>query len=138
VRIEANQIIHPRKYGIVVGGGGTYADFKITGNSFQINQRDAIALLFRGNVTGAVVQGNTFLADAAVKATVLRSYAGDRQSGPNVNNVYEGNKVSSSLRAVFQGDSGRSHSCFFANTDESGKPSKEFPDNHAGTCLTAK
>jgi hypothetical protein len=135
VRIESTLIIHPRRFGIVVGGGGSYADFKITGNTIQMNQRNAIGIVFQGNVTGAVVKGNKFVAESQVKATVVRTFAADRHFSPNVNNVYEGNMVSSSLRALFQGDSSRSRSCFFDNKDENGKPSKEFADNHHGTCL---
>jgi hypothetical protein len=63
VRIYNNRIIHPRHYGMVIGGGGRYANFQITGNTIAINTRSAIGILFQGNVTGALIERNTFVAD---------------------------------------------------------------------------
>lgn len=131
-RIQANQIIHPRNYGMVIGGGGSYADFDISGNTIQINKPGVIGLLFQGNVTGTVVRDNNITAESRVKATAIRN------TGTNVNNVYEANRMSSSLKAAFQGSSSQSRSCFFGNVDETAKPSKEFADNHRGTCLKGK
>src|SRR5262249_33994400 len=74
VRIESTKVIHPRKYGFVVGGGGTYADFKIVNNTVQIDQSGVTALVFQGNVTGAKVLGNKIIAEssAAGRATAIR------------------------------------------------------------------
>jgi len=138
VRIEQNQIIHPRSYGIVVGGDGTYDGFKISGNTIQINKPGVIGLVFRGNVTGAVVSGNSIVADTSVKATAIRNYAGEWSAGPNVNNAYESNRISGGLRVMFNGLSWKSRSCIFGNRDEHGKLSKELGDNHAGPCPTGK
>ena len=138
VRIEQNQIIHPRSYGIVIGGDGTYADFKISGNTIQIDKSRVIGLVFQGNVTGAVVRGNSILAESGVKAAAIRNHAGDWPAGPNVNNTYESNRISSGLRAEFKGLSWQSRSCVFGNLDEHGKPSKDLKDNHAGPCPASK
>lgn len=138
VRIEQNQIIHPRSYGIVVGGDGTYNGFKISGNTVQINKPGVIGLVFRGNVTGAVVSGNSIVTDSSVKATAIRNHAGEWSAGPNVNNAYESNRISSGLRVSFNGLSWKSRSCIFGNRDERGNPSKELGDNHAGPCPAGK
>lgn len=138
VRIEHNQIIHPRSYGIVVGGTGTYANFKISGNTIEINKQGVIGLVFSGNVTGAKVNGNTIVADSNVRATAIRNYAGEWLAGPNVNNVYESNRIGGNLRVRFNGLSWQSRSCIHGNQDEDGKPSKELRDNHQGPCLRGK
>jgi hypothetical protein len=63
VIIKNNQIIHPREYGIVIGGGGHYSNFEITGNTFQINSPSVPAIVLQGNVTNARIESNTFIAD---------------------------------------------------------------------------
>lgn len=138
VRIESNRIVHPRSYGIVIGGPGTYADFQISGNTIEIDKAGVIGLVFRGNVTGAVVSGNSIVAENGVKATAIRNYAGGWSAGPNVNNVYESNRISGGLRVIFSGLSWKSRSCAFGNRDEHGNPSRELADNHAGSCVGGK
>ncbi|HEX7286547.1 MAG TPA: hypothetical protein VF532_10210, partial [Candidatus Angelobacter sp.] len=138
VRFERNRIIHPRSYGIVVGGPGTYANFKISENTIEIDKPGVIGLLFRGNVTGAVVRGNNILATPGTKATAVRNYTGELQAGPNLDNVYESNRISSGLKVAFNGLSWKSRSCVFGNLDEQGKPSKELQNNHAGPCVAGK
>jgi hypothetical protein len=138
VRIERNQIIHPRSYGIVVGGTGAYEGFKISGNTIQINKPGVIGLVFSGNVTGADVSGNAILADSKVRATAIRNYAGSWSAGPNVNNIYESNRISRSLRVRFNGLSWMSRSCIHGNQDENDKPSGELKDNHQGSCVDGK
>ncbi|HET7871844.1 MAG TPA: hypothetical protein VFL42_04990 [Terriglobales bacterium] len=138
VRIEANQIVHPRKYGIVVGGRGTYAGFTIAGNTIRIDKAGVVGVLFRGNVTGAVVIGNSIVAEGGVKATAVRSYAGELSAGPNVDNVFESNRISKGLRAEFKGLSWQQRSCIHGNLNEQGGPSQDLADNHAGPCLGAK
>jgi hypothetical protein len=134
VRIESNRIIHPRQYGIVVGGDGTYANFIIAKNAIEIDRSKVIALVFRGNVTGAFVEGNSILAAAGVTAMAIRNYAADLAARPNVNNIYQSNRISSGLGISFKGLSWASRSCIADNRDENGKPSKRLRDNHAGLC----
>jgi hypothetical protein len=138
VRIERNRIIHPRSYGIVVGGAGTYADFKISENTIEIDKPGVIGLVFRGNVTGAMVRGNSILATPGTKATAVRSYSGEFTAGANMKNIFESNRISSGLRAAFNGLSWKSRSCVFGNLDEQGNPSKVLEDNHAGPCVAGK
>ncbi len=132
VRIEENQIVHPRKYGIVVGGGGTYANFKLLKNTVLLNQPGSFGLIFQGNVTGAIVAGNKILADSsALQATAIR------QSGQNNNNVYQDNQIAGGLTIALNA-SQPSQNCFFANLDENGKPRKDLPNNRNGSCISGE
>ena len=136
VRIERNKIIHPRKFGFVVGGEGTFANFKFLDNIVQIDRSGVVGFLFRGNVTGAVIAGNKLLADSAsgAHATAFRNYGASRHAGPNHDNVYQSSQITSGMSVVFQSPSQKSQNCFFDNRDERGNPRKDLPDNHNGPC----
>jgi hypothetical protein len=138
VRIEGNKIIHPRKYGLVTGGGGTYAGFKFLNNTVEIDRAKVIGFVFQGNVTGAVITGNRVLADgpSGERAIAFRSNSASRQAGANRDNVYQSNQIASGMSMVFQGPSQKSQNCFFDNHDERGVPRKDLPD-HGGPCLPA-
>ena len=138
VRIERNRIIHPRKYGIVIGGGGTYTNFRILENTIEINKSGVIGVIFQGNVTGTVFRGNSILAAAGVKAVAISNYARGLRTGANVNNVYQSNRISAGLDVSFKGLSLKSRSCIAGNQDENGKPSSRLRDNHSGTCPEPK
>jgi len=138
VVIEKNQIIHPTKYGIVIGGPGTYSNFLIQNNTIQIDRPGVIGLLFRGNVTNATVSGNRILAEGfALLATAIRNYSGEPGDGPNRNNSYQGNTISSRLRIVFKKPSRKEDNCFAGNHDENGHPLRDLADYQAGSCSTA-
>lgn len=134
VRIESNRIVHPRKYGIVVGGGATFTNFKILNNTLQINKSGVAGLILQGNVTHAVVAGNTMLAEnsSASKSVAIRNSS----AGPNRNNAYQANQIGPGLKIAFEGASQKSQSCFFGNHDERGRPRSDLPDNHNGPCVT--
>ena len=137
VRIENNKIIHPRKYGFVVGGGGTYANFKFLNNTLQIDQSGVIGFVFRGNVTGAVIAGNKILADnsSGAHATAIRNLSSG--GGANSGNIYQSNQIANGMAIVFNSPSQKSQNCFFGNRDERGNPRKDLPDNHNGPCISA-
>jgi len=136
VRIEATKIVHPRKYGLVIGGGGTYADFQIVNNTIQLDKADAIGLVFQGNVTRAVFSGNKILADnsAGTRATAITNLTHDKSAGANHDNVYESNTVTSTLKVVFRAPSEKTQNCFHNNKDDKGNPHKNLPDNRQGPC----
>jgi len=138
VRIERNKIIHPRKYGFVVGGEGTFANFKFLNNTLQIDRSGVVGFMFRGNVTGAVISGNKVLADnsSGARATAFRNYGVSRHAGPNQGNIYQANQITGGMSLVFQGPSQKSQNCFFDNRDERGNPHKDLPDNHGGPCVS--
>jgi hypothetical protein len=137
VRIESNHIIHPLKYGIVVGGEQKFTNFKILNNSVQLDKAGVIGLIFRGNVTGSLIMGNTVLAEnsAAAKSMAIRNYAGSRTAGANNNNAYQSNQIAAGLKISFEGTSQKSQNCFSGNHDEHGRPLKDLPDNHNGPCV---
>jgi hypothetical protein len=134
VRIEANQIIGPRKYGFVIGGGGTYANFRISHNTIQIKDAGAIGILFQGNVTKASILGNVLLSSSR-NAIAIKNFSANRQIGPNQNNVYQANRIDSSLKIVFNAPSQPSQNCMFGNVDEKGNRRKDLPDNHDTPCV---
>jgi hypothetical protein len=138
VTIERNKIVHPRRFGFVVGGGGTFANFKFLDNTVQIDKSGVIGFVFSGDVTGAVIAGNKVLADSAsgTHSTAFKSYPASRQSGPNRDNIYQSNQIAVGMSLVFQASSQKSQNCFFDNRDERGNPRKDLPDNHGGPCVS--
>ena len=137
VTIERNKIVHPRKYGFVVGGGGTFAGFKYLENTVQVDKSGVIAFVLRGNVTKAVIAGNKVLADnsSGARSTAFKIYSAGRDAGPNRDNIYQSNQITAGTSLVFQSPSQKSQNCFFDNRDERGNPRKDLPDNHSGPCI---
>jgi len=137
VTIERNKIIHPRRFGFVVGGGTTFADFKFLDNTVQIDKSGVVGFVLQGNVTGAVIAGNKVLADnsSGASATAFKSYPASRQAGANRDNVYQSNQIAAGMSLVFKGSSQKSQNCFFDNRDERGNPRKDMPENHGGPCV---
>ena len=136
VRIERNQIIHPRKFGIVIGGSGSYDDFWIRGNTVQINRPGVIGLVLQGNVRNGLVADNNFLADdIAARATAIRSFSNGRAAGPNRSNNFQGNKISEKLKINFSDRSKKQDNCVSGNRDERGAALRDLQDNHASPCV---
>jgi hypothetical protein len=136
VTIERNKIIHPRKFGFVVGGETTFANFKFLDNTVQIDRSGTTGFVFRGNVTGAVIAGNKVSADnSGAHATAFKNYSVTRQAGPNHDNIYQSNQIGSGMSLVFQGSSQKSQNCFFDNRDERGNRRKDLPENPGGPCI---
>jgi hypothetical protein len=136
VTIERNKIVHPRRFGFVVGGETTFANFKFLDNTVQIDKSGVVGFVFRGNVNNAVIAGNKLVADnsSGAHATAFKNYPATRQSGPNQNNVYQSNQIGAGMSLVFKGSSQRSQNCFFDNRDEKGTPRKDLPENR-GPCV---
>ncbi len=104
MRIESNHIIHPLKFGIVVGGEQAFANFKILNNIVQLDKAGLVGLVLRGNVTGALVMGNTILAEnsSAAKSIAIRSYSGSQAAPANRNNTYQSNQIAAGLKVAFE------------------------------------
>ena len=136
VRIEKNYIIHPRKYGIVVGGDFAFRNFKIANNVVRIDRSGVIGLVFQGGVTGAVVAGNQLLAEnsSAAKSKAIRNYSAAARASANQGNMYQSNQISPGLKVIFEGPSRQSQNCFFGNHDERGRARRDMADNHDGPC----
>jgi hypothetical protein len=110
----------------VIGGGGTYANFIIKDNTIQIGDSGVTGILFRGNVTDSLIQGNNILwrgkstvGGMLFGATAIRNYS-PGGAGPNRHNNYQGNKISANLKITFSRPSRESENCFYENRDESG------------------
>ncbi|HEV2988922.1 MAG TPA: hypothetical protein VG759_10800 [Candidatus Angelobacter sp.] len=90
VIIKNNQIIHPKEYGIVIGGGGHYSNFEITDNTFQINSPSVPAVLLQGNVTNAHIERNTIVAEFGgyrKAKTIVTKGRGNQANTDNANKV---------------------------------------------------
>ena len=134
VRIERNQIIHPRKYGFVIGGNGNFTGFVIRDNKVQIDHWGVIGLLFQGGVTNTQVVGNSFLAEQFfLPSTAIKSFLHGKGT-PNSNNSFQGNTISDKLRITFSDRPKQPSDCMAGNHDEQGRPLRNMPDNHAATC----
>ena len=141
VVIERNLILNPRKYGIVIGGGGTYAGFIIRNNTIQIDQPGVTGLIFQGNVTNAQVRENKFLwrgkssfMGYLLGATAIRNYSGGRGAGANRGNAYQENKISQGLKITFTRPSRMADDCLSGNRDEKGNALQQLPDNSKQPC----
>jgi hypothetical protein len=137
VKIESNRIIAPKKFGFVIGGGGSYTRFHIARNTIQIKDGGVTGIVFQGNVTLSDILSNTFQADrsASRNSLAIKNYSPARQIGPNRHNNYQKNRIDSSLRVAFYAPSQQSENCFFENVDENGKPRKDLADNHDAACV---
>ena len=96
VRIYNNQIIHPRHWGIVIGGGGHYANFEVVENTIEINAKSAIGILLQGNVTNALIERNKFIADPPATQNLRTIVTKGRG---NQGNIERSNQVLSSNNA---------------------------------------
>jgi hypothetical protein len=99
-----------------------------------------IGLVFQGNVTSALIEGNSFLwrgqssfGSFLSSPIAIRNYSA-RSTGANQKNSYQDNKISSTLKVTFSGSSRKGDNCFFQNHDESGKPVGSLPDSNKTGC----
>ena len=136
VRIEGNHIVHPKKFGIVVGGDWAFRNFKIVNNEVRIDKSGVTGLLLRGGVSGAVIADNRLLAEnsSASKSVAIRNYSGGPKAAANQNNTYQSNQISSGMKIAFEPPSDKSQNCFFGNHDDRGRPRTDVADNHDGSC----
>lgn len=137
VRLESNHIIHPVKFGIVVGGEHKFTNFKILNNVVHLDKPGLVGIVFRGNVTNSLIMGNTILVEnaSAAKSTAIRNYSGSQAAGANSNNTYQSNLIATGLKMVFEGASQKSQNCFSGNHDDRNRPVKDLTDNHNGPCV---
>jgi hypothetical protein len=90
VSIHNNRIVHPRHYGMVIGGGGRYANFEIVDNIFEINTNSVIGIVLQGNVTNALIAKNKFIAERPATQSLRMTIT---KHGGNQGNVYRSNEV---------------------------------------------
>jgi hypothetical protein len=117
VVINHNQIIHPRLYGMVIGGTGRYIDFSISGNTVLMASPGPLStfygVIFQGNVTGAQVIGNRIVGgQASLMTQVFGLY---EKGSQNAGNVFQDNQMLSSFKNSLQGAD-----CIYGNVDQGG------------------
>ncbi|MFI5103511.1 MAG: hypothetical protein ACHP79_01190 [Terriglobales bacterium] len=135
VIIESNQINNPHSYGIVVGGGGTYRNITISGNTIHMGA-GASGILLQGNVINSVLKGNTIVAESgAPGGTGILNFSNLAGAGANSNNVYQSNVIDNTLSVVFRAPSLRTTNCAFGNRDQNGNPRGDLPDTSGVPCV---
>ncbi|HLY92314.1 MAG TPA: hypothetical protein VKQ89_03565 [Candidatus Angelobacter sp.] len=136
VRIEKNYIIHPRKYGIVVGGEWAFRNFRIVNNIIRIDRSGVTGLVFQGGVSGALVADNQVLAEnsSGAKSHAIRTYAAGAHAVANQNNMYQSNQISAAMKSAFEGQPDQLQNCFFGNHDERGRSRGDLHDNRGAPC----
>lgn len=138
LKIENNKIIHPRKYGFVIGGPYVYKNFLFRNNTIQVDHSGVLGIVFQGNVTDSTVTGNKIIAEnsSARSSTAIVNQSSTKETGPNSNNTYQSNQIANGMSVVFKAPSQKQQNCFFDNRDERGGAYKELADNHGGPCIT--
>jgi hypothetical protein len=135
IRIEDNQIIHPRSYGLVIGGGAPFTNFSIRRNTISINRSRVRGLVFQGNVTSSIVQANIFRAENSSASGLAIDNLVAHGAGVNRNNNYQSNEIAAGMSTAFEPEASKPQNCFFHNHDEHGRPRPDMPDNHNGPCV---
>jgi len=137
VILEANKIIHPASYGIVIGGGDgtrTFQNWNVINNSIQLNQANSVGLILRGQVKNSTFSDNTVSSDSSAgNLTAILSFplaSGMANSG----NRFENNHLDKAMTINFSRDPEFSGDCRFLNRDLQGNPRSDFPDNSNNQC----
>ena len=132
VVISHNQIIHPRSYGLVIGGVGQFVNFSISDNIVTLASTDPsnilYGLIFQGNVSGARVIGNRIISDQSpMPAHAFGLYEKGTQNNAN---VFQGNQLPSSFQNSLQGGD-----CVYGNADHGGAALPGLSDTQGTACL---
>jgi len=137
VILQNNQFIKPSSYGLVIGGGGpgvSFSNWNITGNTIQLSNSGAIAVVLRGQVQGATFTNNTISSDGTGH-DLIAIWSYPAVSGvANLNNVFQDNKIDKALTMNFAQDPNFNSNCRFQNRDLQGQPRSDFPDNSSSNC----
>jgi len=133
VNIQFNWIVNPAIYGIVVGGGNVNRFDSFT-FLYNIIEGGGTALtggiLFRGNVTNAVVARTNFVNDGGESGP---AFSATNTNNPfNVGNVYQYNQIDSAFGFDINGSS--LSSCVFNNWDQNGTQRSSFPNTQSTPC----
>lgn len=131
--ISGNQIIHPKSYGMVIGGIGQFVDFSITENTITLAAsypwNVLYGIVFQGNVSGVRVSGNLILGDQ--QSSAAQFFALFEKGAQNSSNVFQNNRISNSFRYALQGAD-----CIHGNVDQNGRPLRGLKDTQRKPCLT--
>jgi hypothetical protein len=137
VLVQNNQFIKPSSYGLVIGGGGpgvSFSNWSVTGNTIQLGNSGAIAIVLRGQVQDSTFAGNTLSTDGSGH-DLIAIWSYPAVSGvANLNNAFQENHIDKALAINFAQDPNFSTNCRFQNRDMQGQARADFPDNSSAKC----
>ncbi len=133
ITISHNQIVHPRAYGVVIGGIGQFRNFSITNNTFTMASvgtgSTLVALILQSNVVGAKITDNKIISDQLPIPTNI--YAVLEKGDRNTGNTFQSNQISDSFRISL-----KSAICAFGNTSQEGIPLQKLPNTQKTACVS--
>lgn len=137
VILQNNQFVKPSFYGLVIGGGGpvgSFSNWNISGNTIQLGNSGAVAIVLRGQVQGSTFANNTISSDGSGHSLIaIWSYPA--VSGvANLDNAFQDNHIDKALTMNFSQDPNFNTDCRFQNRDLQGQPRADFPDNSSSNC----
>ncbi len=137
VILEANKIIHPASYGIVIGGGdGTriFQNWNVINNSIQLNHANSAGLILRGQVRNSTFSGNTISSDGPAENQIAIWSYPLANGMANSGNSFQDNHIDKAMAINFSRDPDFSADCRYLNRDLQGNPRPDFPDNSNNQC----
>src|SRR5690242_2144311 len=132
VVITHNQIVHPQRYGIVIGGFGQFINFSISDNTITlagaVHRSPVFGFILQSNVSGARLTGNRIITDQSPPPTnVVAVYEkGDHNSG----NMFQANQISDSFRISL-----KSAICAYGNVNQSGAAFPRLGNTQKTPCV---
>jgi hypothetical protein len=136
ITLQSNQFIHPTRYGIVIGGGGsnsTFSNWNVSKNTIQLNTEGAAGIILQGQIQHSIFAQNTIQSDGIHHTYALYSYP----FAPglfNFENSFQDNHIDKSMSIDFSRDPNFSTNCRYQNRDLQGQPIPSFPDNSSNQC----
>lgn len=134
VSIQFNQIVHPQKYGIVIGGGGTYSNFYMVYNTVSMNSPNVTGLIIQGDVTNATIGRNNLIVESPGGVTPF-GLTGILVKGSGNSNIFQFNQIDGSLPVIFQSPSILGQNCVFDNWNQFGSQSSVLPNTTSSPCV---
>jgi hypothetical protein len=138
ITLQSNQFIHPRQYGIIMGGGfpgGTFANWSVMSNTITLNATNSTGIGIQGEVQNSTFSGNTIQSDSASAHTVVGLWSlRTNPSAANFNNVFQDNHIDKAVAVDFSQDPDFNTDCRHKNRDLQGNVRQDFPDNSSSAC----
>ncbi len=138
VTLQSNQFIHPREFGIIMGGGfpgATFANWNVVGNTITLNATNSSGIGIQGEVQNSTFAGNTIQSDSAAAHTLVGLWSfSTNPNAANFNNVFQDNHIDKAVAVDFSRDPNFNTNCRHKNRDLQGNVRQDFPDNSSSAC----
>jgi hypothetical protein len=135
ITLKSNQFIHPREYGIIMGGGNTFANWTVAGNIITLNVSNSIGMGLQGEVQNSTFTGNIIQSDSPIARNMVAIMSFANAPGvSNFNNVFQDNRIDRRLIVDFSQDPHFNTDCRHQNRDLQGAALQGFPDNSGANC----